>query len=243
MLKTTLIALALAFAVTAAVAQSPAPSIGDRGASVASRGAMATPYTALHSPEVQPDRTVTLRFRGPNATQVELVGEIMQGKGPLAMTKGEDGVWTATLGPLPPEIWIYNFRIQGIEIADPSSPAIKPVLPGFAMSSFVEAPGETPAFYDSRPVPHGEVRMALYELKPMGETRWVWIYTPPNYDKSSAKYPVLYLQHGNGEAQNGRVMNGRANIILDNLIADQKAQPMVVVMSQRHALQGARRGC
>ena len=78
--------------------------------------------------------------------------------------------------------------------------------------------------------------------KPMGVTRWLWIYTPPNYDKSSAKYPVLYLLHGNGEAQNGWVMNGRANIILDNLIADKKALPMVVVMPQGHALQGANVG-
>jgi predicted alpha/beta superfamily hydrolase len=68
------------------------------------------------------------------------------------------------------------------------------------MSSFVEVPGDTPAFYDSKPVPHGEVRMVLYESKPMGVTRCVWIYTPPNYDKGRAKYPVLYLLHGNGEA-------------------------------------------
>jgi enterochelin esterase family protein len=76
----------------------------------------------------------------------------------------------------------------------------------------------------------------------MGVTRWVWIYTPPNYGKNSAKFPVLYLLHGNGEAQNGWIMNGRANIILDNLIADKKARPMVVVMPQGHALQGANIG-
>lgn len=238
MLKTTLIASVLTVAV--AVAQSPAPSQGGRGAGPG--GGMPTPYTALLSPEVHPDRTVTLRFRAPNALQVEVTGEIMQGKAPIAMTKGEDGVWTATLGPLPPEIWVYNFRVQGVDVADPSNPAIKPVPPGFAMSSFVEVPGDTPAFYDSRPVPHGEVRMVLYESKTMGVTRWVWIYTPPNYDKSGAKYPVLYLLHGNGEAQNGWVMNGRANIILDNLIADKKAQPMIVVMPQGHALQGANVG-
>ena len=240
MLKTTLIASVLTVALAVAVAQSPAPSQGGGGAGRG--GGMPTPYTALLSPEVHPDRTVTLRFRAPNATQVEVVGEILQGKGSLPMTKGEDGVWTATLGPLPPEIWVYNFRVQGIDVADPSNPAIKPVPPGFAMSSFVEVPGDTPAFYDSRPVPHGEVRMVLYESKPMGVTRWLWIYTPPNYDKRSAKYPVLYLLHGNGEAQNGWVMNGRANIILDNLIADKKAQPMVVVMPQGHALQGANVG-
>jgi len=240
MLKTALIASVLAVAVAVTVAQSPAPLQGGRGAGPG--GGMPTPYTALLSPEVHADRTVTLRLRAPNATQVEVAGEIMQAKAPIAMTKSEDGVWTATLGPPPTEIWVYNFRVQGVDVADPSNPAIKPVPPGFAMSSFVEVPGDTPAFYDSRPVLHGEVRMVLYESKTMGVTRWVWIYTPPNYDKSGAEYPVLYLLHGNGEAQNGWVMNGRANIILDNLIADKKAQPMIVVMPQGHALQGANVG-
>jgi enterochelin esterase family protein len=83
------------------------------------------------------------------------------------------------------------------------------------------------------------VRIVTYESKAMGVTRFLWIYTPPGYDKSSARYPVLYLLHGNGEAQDGWVMNGRANFILDNLIADGKAQPMLIVMPQGHALQAA----
>jgi enterochelin esterase-like enzyme len=200
---------------------------------------IATPYNALRSPEVNEDRTVTLRFRAPEATGVDLVGEITMGKGPQRMSKGEDGIWTITVGPLPPEVWSYNFRVQGVEVPDPSNPSIKPVPPGFAISSFVEVPGSSRAFYDSRPVPHGDVRIVLYESKAMGVTRFVWIYTPPGYDESQVKYPVLYLLHGNGEAQNGWVMNGRANIILDNLIAEKKAQPMLVVMPQGHALQAA----
>lgn len=234
------IVIAIAALVTIASAEQPTTQTGRRPA-VAGSG-MGTPYTALHSPEVHPDNTVTLRFLAPDATQVEVVGEILQGKKPLAMAKGADGIWTATLGPLAPEIWSYNFRVQGVDVPDPSNPAVKPVPPGFAMSSFVETPGDAPAFYDSKPVPHGEVRMVLYESKTMGVARWLWIYTPPNYDKSRARYPVLYLLHGNGEAQNGWVMNGRANIILDNLIADKKAQPMIVVMPQGHALQGANVG-
>ena len=219
-------------------AQPPAgASRGGRGGGRGGGGA--TPVDALVSPEVHPDRTVTFRFRAPQATDVQLVGEIMQGKGPQVMTKDDAGIWTTTIGPVPPEIWIYNFRVHGVDVTDPSNPSVKPVPPGFAMSSFVEVPGDSPSFYDSRPVPHGDVRMVMYESKAMGVTRWVWIYTPPGYDQSSAKYPVLYLLHGNGEAQNGWVMNGRANIILDNLIADRKALPMIVVMPQGHALQGA----
>ena len=105
------------------------------------------------------------------------------------MTKDENGIWSVTLGPLPPEIWSYNFRVQGVDVTDPSNPAIKPTPPGQAMSSFVEVPGDSSAFYDARPVPHGDVRMVLYESKPMGVSRWVWIYTPPGYDTFGLALP------------------------------------------------------
>jgi enterochelin esterase family protein len=203
------------------------------------RAAIETPVNALRSPEVNADRSVTLRFRAPAATAVEVVGEVTMGKGPQSMARDADGVWTTTVGPLAPEIWSYNFRVQGIDIPDPSNPAIKPVPAGSPIASFVEVPGDTPAFYDARPVPHGEVRIVTYQSKAMGVTRLLWIYTPPGYDRSSARYPVLYLLHGNGEAQDGWVIDGRANLIVDNLIADGKARPMLIVMPQGHALQGA----
>ncbi len=202
------------------------------------------PPSAVRSPEVHPDRTVTFRLRAPQAALVELTGEVVRGKGPQPMTqpmtKGSDGVWSLTIGPLAPEIWIYNFRVQGVELPDPSNISLMPRAAGAAaVSSFVEVPGDKPSFYDARPVPHGEVRMVLYESKTMGVDRYFWVYTPPGYDKSNAKYPVYYLLHGNGETQSGWVMNGRANIILDNLIADGKAQPMIVVMPHGHPIQSA----
>ena len=197
------------------------------------------PLTALRSPEVRGDRRVTFRLRAPAATSVELVGEVLQGKPPQPMTKEADGVWSVTIGPLPPEIWIYNFRIQGVDFPDPSNISVMTRAPGTADSSFVEVPRDAPAFYDARPVPHGEVRMVLYESTAMGVSRYAWIYTPPNYDKTTKKYPVLYLLHGNGETQSGWVANGRANIILDNLIADGRAVPMVVVMPHGHPIQSA----
>jgi enterochelin esterase family protein len=107
------------------------------------------------------------------------------------------------------------------------------------MGSFVEVPGTGPAFYDVRAVPHGEVRIVPYESTAMGVTRWLWVYTPPGYESNRTRYPVLYLLHGNGETQAGWVVNGRANVILDNAIADGTATPMIVVMPQGHALQGA----
>ncbi len=155
------------------------------------------------------------------------------------MTRGADGVWSVTVGPLAPEIWIYNFRVHGVTLADPANISVMPRAAGDAYSSFVEVPGDRPAFYDARPVPHGDVRMVLYESKAMGVQRYLWVYTPPNYDRSNARYPVFYLLHGNGETQNGWVANGRANIILDNLIADNRAEPMIVVMPHGHPIQSA----
>ena len=204
-----------------------------------SRATAQGPAPAVRSPEVHADRTVTFRLRAPQADRVDLVGEVLQGKGPQAMTRGADGVWGLTIGPLPPEIWIYNFRVHGVTVADPANISVMPRAAGDAHSSFVEIPGDAPAYYDARPVPHGEVRMVLYESTAMGVHRYLWVYTPPNYDRSNARYPVFYLLHGNGETQSGWVANGRANIILDNLIADGKAEPMIVVMPHGHPIQSA----
>lgn len=95
------------------------------------------------------------------------------------MVKGADGVWSVTIGPLPPEIWIYNFRIEGVDLPDPANISQMPRAAGTAISSFVEVSGDGPAFYDARAVPHGDVRMVPYESKAMGVTRYVWVYTPP----------------------------------------------------------------
>ncbi|HET9833930.1 MAG TPA: alpha/beta hydrolase-fold protein, partial [Vicinamibacterales bacterium] len=197
------------------------------------------PPPPVRSPEVHADRRVTFRLRAPEATHVDLVGEVLQGKTPQPMAKGADGIWSVTIGPLPPEIWIYNFRIEGVDLPDPANPSQMPRAAGTANSSFVEVPGDLPAFFDARAVPHGEVRMLLYESAAMSVDRYVWVYTPPNYDASTDRYPVYYLLHGNGETQSGWVMNGRANIILDNLIADGKAPPMIVVMPHGHPIQSA----
>jgi len=234
------LAVMLTFFVSTLQAQAPdskAGTLTQSATAVAPRGPFApTP----RSPEVHPDRTVTFRLRAPQAAAVELAGEVLQGKPPQPMAKDGEGVWSVTIGPLPPEIWIYDFRIEGVDFPDPSNISLMPRAAGLAaVSSFVEVPGDAPAFYDARPVPHGQVRMILYESKAMDVNRYVWVYTPPAYDKTNRKYPVYYLLHGNGETQSGWVMNGRANIILDNLIADGKAVPMIVVMPHGHAIQSA----
>ncbi|HEY6508431.1 MAG TPA: hypothetical protein VIY56_10495, partial [Vicinamibacterales bacterium] len=139
------------------------------------RGRTGGPPPAVRSPEVHGDRTVTFRLRAPEADRVELIGEVLQGTGPRPMTRAADGVWSVTIGPLPPEIWIYNFRVHGVTLADPANISVMARAAGDAYSSFVEVPGDRTAFYDARPVPHGDVRMVLYESKAMGVQRYLWV--------------------------------------------------------------------
>ena len=186
------------------------------------------------SPEISADRMLTLRFRAPDAKQVTAAGEL-DGK-PHPMTKGSDGVWSVTIGPLAPDIYTYAFNVDGASALDPQNTNTKLGFGSFGPVSVVEVPGDGPQFYDSKPVPHGEVRIRPYESKTLGFARTVWIYTPPGYD-TGKDYPVLYLLHGAGDVESGWVLIGRANLILDNLIAEKKAKPMVVVMPLGHTIQ------
>ena len=214
----------LAVVVAGASAQGPA---GGRGGG-RGRG------PAVVSPEVGADRTITFRYLAPNAQQVTVTDDT-EGK-PHPMTKDASGVWSVTVGPVRPDIYTYAFNADGIVALDPRNTNIKMGYGNFGPVNVVEVPGDGPQFYDVRPVPHGEVRILPYESKTLGLSREMWIYTPPGYDKGKS-YPVLYLFHGAGDIESGWALIGRANNILDNLIADGKAKPMVVVMPLGHAIQ------
>ena len=181
------------------------------------------------SPEVNADRTVTLRVLAPKATEITVTGEILNGSQPKPMTKGEDGVWTATLGPVPADVYTYAFNIDGVNTTDPRNPWVK-LVSSTGLASQVEVPGDGAQYYDTKPVPHGLVQIMTYESKATGATRQAYVYTPPDYNRTSTKYPVFYLLHGGGDLDPGWVMTGRANIIMDNLLAEKKAVPMIVVM-------------
>ena len=178
------------------------------------------------SPEVS-NRTMTLRYLAPNAREVTANGEL-DGR-PHPMTRGANGVWTVSIGPLAPDIYTYAFNVDGAVALDPQNTNTKLGYGQFGAVSVVEVPGDVAQFYDAKPVPHGEVRIRPYESKTLGLSRTMWVYTPPGYDKGK-DYPVLYLLHGAGDVESGWVLIGRANLILDNLIAAGKAKPMVVVM-------------
>ena len=209
-----------------ALAQETGRGAGAAPAAARGRGGGRGP--AVVSPEVRPDRTVILRIAAPFARSVTVNGEIMGTNPPAALTPDANGVWSVTLGPLEPEVYSYGFNVDGMTVNDQRTSYVKP---SSSYTSQVVVPGDGPRFYDPRPVPHGEVRIVTYEAKTLnGMTRRMRVYTPPGYESGSRKYPVLYLFHGAGDWDVAWTDVGRANYILDNLIADGKAKPMIVVM-------------
>ncbi len=181
------------------------------------------------SPDISPDRHVTFSLHAPTATGVSLTGEFMKGSKPLQ--KNSDGLWTLTLGPIEPEIYYYNFTIDGVRTIDPGNPNVKTGSTPGTIQSALEIPGDHPAFYDAQPVPHGEIHTDWYESKSLKAIRRLTVYTPPGYDRnSSARYPVLYLFHGANADETAWMRLGHVNLILDKLLAAGKTRPFVVAM-------------
>ena len=185
------------------------------------------------SPEVHADRRVTFRLQAPEAEIVSVSGEFMDG--PQAMTKGADGVWSVTVGPVTPEVYEYEFTIDGMTFHDPRNPAVKTNQGPSTVSSLVTVRGEEPFFFDVRPVPHGTVSIRTYDSSVTGRSRQVYIYTPPGYEDGSEPLPVLYLLHGADGEDRSWTMLGRSHTILDNLHASGRLAPMVVVMPYGYA--------
>ena len=193
-----------------------------------------TPNDTLNSPEVSADRHVTFRIFAPKASEVRLAGDWLGAAPPAKLAKDERGVWSVTLGPFEPSIYIYSFTVDGVAIPDPINPRIK--LRAKTSASLLEVEDETPAFWEPRDVPHGAVEINWEKSKEIGgETRAIWIYTPPGYAQNTRRFPVLYLLHGSNDTAAGWTMAGNANFVLDNLLADNKAAPMIVVMPFGHA--------
>ena len=231
-MRRTSLLLATAICCSAALFAQGAPTAPQGGAPAgqAGRGGGRGPQgPQVVSPQVNADRTVVVRIHAPKATEITVTGELLNGTPPKLMTKGDDGIWTATLGPLPADVYTYAFNIDGVNTTDPRNPWVK-LVSATGLASQVEVPGEGAQYYDSKPVPHGLVQIMTYESKATGATRQAYVYTPPDYNRTTTKYPVFYLLHGGGDLDPGWVTTGRANIIMDNLLAEKKAVPMIVVM-------------
>ena len=188
------------------------------------------------SPEIHGDRTVTFRFFAPKASEVLLMGspgilEVI--RKPMPLQKDDKGVWSLTIGPLSPGFYTYGYAIDGgLRMPDPSNPNLE--LRRWGATSLFVIPGLDKAPIDERRVPHGAVHIEFYDSRNLDTSRVVYVYTPPGYETNKQKYPVLYLLHGNGQIEASWTWTGRANVILDNMIADGKVKPMIVVMPYGH---------
>lgn len=187
---------------------------------------------AIVSPEVLPDRSVVFRLRAPNANEVTVSGEWTNGVKQL--TKDSLGVWTVTVGPLGPELYGYSFSIDGFQTLDPANSAVKPMRS--PRTSILDIPANPPLPHDFQNVPHGTVRQHAYASKALGKRRALVVYTPPGYDlDSTSRFPVVYLLHGAGDNEATWTALGRAQWITDNLLAQGRCRPLILVMTDGHA--------
>jgi enterochelin esterase-like enzyme len=188
------------------------------------------------SPEVQADRRVTFRLFAPKASEVLLMGSpgILEFlKKPTPLVRDGDGMWSLTVGPLAPGFYTYGYAIDGgLRMPDPSNPNLE--LRRWGATSLFVIPGMEQAPIDERKVPHGTIHVNFYDSPNLNERRMVYVYTPPGYETSKQKLPVLYLLHGNGQIEASWTWTGRTNVILDNLLAEGKVKPMIVVMPYGH---------
>jgi enterochelin esterase-like enzyme len=190
---------------------------------------------AVRSPEVHPDRRVTFRLYAPQATSVTVSGEFEVGAPAHKLTKDAQGTWSVTVGPFEPEIYEYDFNVDGVQMLDPRNPAVKYNRGPAAISSLLDIPGNRPRPFDIGLVPHGKVDIRYYDSKTTKQARRVHVYTPPNYERMTARLPVLYLLHGGDGEDSVWTAFGRAHVILDNLIANKTIPPMIVVMPNGYA--------
>ncbi len=182
------------------------------------------------SPEVHADGRVTFRILAPKAEAVSVQGLRHLPEQP--MTKDAAGLWSVTVGPFTPDIYSYTLSIDGATVTDPHDRDIKKY---FSSESLFEVPGNPPLLASVQAVPHGIVHHQVYYSRVRGGDAGMWVYTPPAYDpRSPAVYPVVYLLHGFGDREEAWIDAGRANTIVDNLIAQGKIAPVLVVMPYGH---------
>ncbi len=195
--------------------------------SIAGRAAaQGKPPAPLVSPDVHSDGSVTFRLRAPNAKEVKLDRE---GADPVAMQKDDRGDWSITTPPLPPDYYGYSFIVDGVPSLDASNSSLVPNL--ISPGNSVHVPGPSSLPWELNDVPHGEIHHHFYRSAVAGDDRDYYVYTPPAYDPTAKKtYPALFLLHGFSDDASAWTAVGRANVILDNLIAQGKAKSMIVVM-------------
>ncbi len=197
------------------------------------------PFSApLNSPDVHDDRTVTFRLKAPEAKQVRLAGVALltalgNTRELVPFEKGEDGIWTLTVGPIPADMYAYHLDVDGVRMADPNNTyAAFTAMPPY---SELIVHGDGPEYYDAKNVPHGTVTRHIYHSDVTNGERELYVYAPPGYT-ADKEYPVLYLVGGSGELPSNWIYDGRVNFIMDNLLADDKAVPMLIAIPNNQVL-------
>jgi enterochelin esterase-like enzyme len=192
------------------------------------------------SPEIHPDRTVTFRLSAPKASEVTLNGT-WDGARDLKLAKDDSGVWSVTLGPLGAQLWGYSFSVDGVKVLDPGNAELQ--RDGSRNDNLLFIAGAESDLWEFKDMPHGAVSAVWYPSPTLKqERRRMVVYTPPGYESSQTRYPVLYLLHGGGGDEDAWITMGRAAIIIDNLLAQGKAKPFLVVMPNGNATQTVSQG-
>jgi len=196
------------------------------------------------SPEVKEDKTVTFRFLAPDAKEVKISGDWMPAEGwtpgSVVMTKDDKGLWSYTTAALPSDLYGYSFSVDGLKTTDPNNVYL--IRDVASLTNVFIVSGGKADLYKVNKVPHGTVSRRWYDSPSLGMTRRIIIYTPAGYETGKEKYPVLYLLHGMGGDEEAWIALGRTSQILDNLIAQGKAKPMIVVMTNGNVAQEAAPG-
>ena len=205
--------------------------------------------TPVVSPEIHDNNTVTFRFKAPKAVRVQLTGDFLpvqknakfEAPGIVDLKEGQEGVWEYTTPePLKPELYSYSFIVDGLRMNDPANVYL--IRDVSTLTNVFIIGGDRADFYKVNPVPHGTVSRIWYDSPALGLERRMTVYTPAGYETSGKRYPVLYLLHGMGGDEEAWISLGRTAQILDNLIAQGKARPMIVVMPNGNASQEAAPG-
>jgi len=183
----------------------------------------------LVSPDIQADNSVVFRVKAPGASSVQVVGTWAIDFKPVSMAKKDSGIYEVKIGPLPSDMYEYRFILDSALMLDPNNNAV--TRDGSIVENRLLIPGKLGDLIAAQNVPHGNVTAVWYSSPTIGKERRMFVYTPPGYEKGKDKYPVLYLLHGGGGDEEGWISRGRANYIIDNLIASKQAVPMIVVIT------------
>jgi len=187
-----------------------------------------TPGDTLKSIRISADKKVTFSIYAPKASEVTVSGDFQQTYGAVKLQKDQVGIWSVTVGPVTPDLYTYDFSVDGLKVVDPKNIQLKEGAGGY--SNLLEVSGKEAEYMAVKNVSHGKLEKVWFNAETLGKTSRVHVYTPPGYENMKGKLPVLYLQHGGGDNDASWATAGRANFILDNLLAEGKMKPMIVVM-------------